>query len=849
MVSAQPLIQICNITKVYGGVTALKHVRFDILPGEIRAVCGENGAGKSTLNNILSGSCIPDTGTIHINGELLHLGSVPRAETAGIAIIHQESTAFLHLNAEENIFVGREPRHYGGLLLDKTAMRMQTRRLLDQLGEKFDQRKPLSELTFAQHQMVAIARALSRSCRLLIMDEPTASLSAREIEVLFQIIRQLRHNGVSVLYVSHRLEEIFELADRVTVLRDGRLIGTSYVHEIDKEQLVHMMVGREIDESTSRTSPPGAAGKVVLEVQNLTRKGSFHDVSFSIRAGEIVGLAGLVGAGRSEVAQAIFGIDAPDSGTVKVDEKLLPLGSTQAAIRYGVSLVPEDRQQLGLVLAMSVRANISLSVLRSLTRGGFLSGKKENTLAEKMTRDLSIRAANLSAPVETLSGGNQQKVMLGKWLASSPRVLILDEPTHGVDVGAKAEVHRLVRQIADSGVAVLMISSELPEIISMSDRIIVMQQGTISGELLCAEATQEKILNLALPQTTSSESGSPKHSSDAGKPPRHISIGSFFNKLIRQREYGVLALLILTVAIVTCINPAFLSIGNIRDMLIHCAPVVIVACGVTMVIVTREIDISVGSLMGLMAAIVGILASTQKLGLPVSVSVLVTLLAGAGIGFFNGLLVACGRVPSIIVTLGMLTALRGLTEILMGGKWITDLPQGLRFLGVGAWLGIPICIWGAAIVIVITIVLARHTPLGRRAYALGSNPHSAVLAGISPRRIRLFVFTYTGLLTAVATLISAPQLSVIESGIGVGFELLVVTCVVVGGTSISGGQGSVIGSVLGVLLMGIIATVLIFLRLGEMSTYWERAIQGAFILVAVLVDHLARHRSTMEGTA
>jgi ABC-type sugar transport system ATPase subunit/ribose/xylose/arabinose/galactoside ABC-type transport system permease subunit len=845
----QPLVRIANISKSFAGVKALCDVGFEIMAGEVHALCGENGAGKSTLNKVLAGAILPDAGRVTIEGTALELGGIEASEAVGISIIHQESTAFLHLNAEDNIFVGREPRRCGGLLLDKRTIRMQTRRLLDQLGEKFDQRKPLSELAFAQHQMVAIARALSRSCRLLIMDEPTASLSAREIEVLFQIIRQLRDNGVSVLYVSHRLEEVFELADRVTVLRDGRLIGTSYVHEIDKEKLVHMMVGRDIDQSTSRAAPPGAAGKVVLEVQNITRNGSFHDVSFSIRAGEIVGLAGLVGAGRSEVAQAIFGIDVPDSGTVKVDGRLLSSGSTQAAIRAGVSLVPEDRQQLGLVLAMSVRANISLSVLRSMTRGGFLSKKKESALAEKMTRDLSIRAADISVPVETLSGGNQQKVMLGKWLASSPRVLILDEPTHGVDVGAKAEVHKLVRRIADSGVAVLMISSELPEILSMSDRVIVMQQGTVSGELLRAEATQEKILNLALPQTTGSESGPPKHSGDAENKTRHISVGSFFSKLTRQREYGVLALLILTVAVVAFINPAFLSTGNIRDMLIHCAPVAIVACGVTLVIVTREIDISVGSLMGLMAAIVGILASTQKLGLPVSVSVLVTLLAGAGIGFFNGLLVACGRVPSIIVTLGMLTALRGLTEIIMGGEWITDLPQGLRFLGVGAWLGVPISIWVAAIVIVITIVLARYTPLGRRVYALGSNPHSAVLAGISPRRIRLFVFTYTGLLTAVATLISVPQLSVIESGIGVGFELLVVTCVVVGGTSISGGRGSVIGSVLGVMLMGIIATVLIFLRLGEMSTYWERAIQGAFILVAVLVDHLARHRSKMEGTA
>jgi len=321
-----------------------------------------------------------------------------------------------------------------------------------------------------------------------------------------------------------------------------------------------------------------------------------------------------------------------------------------------------------------------------------------------------------------------------------------------------------------------------------------------------------------------------------------VNVGNAILRLARQREYGVMALLLLAVVVVTVVNPTFLAAANVRNILVQCAPGAIVACGLTLVIVTREIDVSVGSLMGLLAAVMGILTSPQRAGLPVGIGVMLTLLLGAAVGFVNGVLVTFGRIPSIIVTLGMLTALRGVTELLMGGEWITDLPAALRFFGTGSWLRVPLSLWIAAAAIAGSMVLARRTRLGLHIYAVGGNPSAARLAGLSIRRVKIFVFTLTGFLTGVATLVGVTQLSVIESGIGVGFELLVVTCVVVGGASISGGTGTIIGSLLGVLLLGAVRTFLIFLRLGEMSTYWERAIQGAFILAAVLLDHLARRR-------
>lgn len=494
---SEPLIEVRGISKSFGGVHALKDVSFELAAGEVHALCGENGAGKSTLIKILSGSYIPDSGTIRVSGQSLRTGSVRAAENAGIAVIHQESVAFPHLSAEDNIFVGREPRCLGGLLLDRATIRNRTRELMERLGERIDQRAPLSSLPVAQRQMVGMARALSHRCKLLIMDEPTASLSARETEVLFRIVRQLRQEGVTILYVSHRLEEVFDLSDRVTVFRDGRYVATRPCKELTRDELIQLMAGRELAE----LDPPQwttTKAPMRLEVRDLRRKGVFENISFSVRAGEIVGLAGLVGAGRSEVARAVFGVDRYDAGSVEVNGKRLPRGSIAAALRARLALVPEDRQHLGLVLPMTVGENLTMVVLKSLCRAGLCHARSERDVAERYIRDLGIRTAGQDVPAETLSGGNQQKIVLGKWLATEPEVLLLDEPTRGVDVGAKAEVHRLIKRLAEEGMATVLISSEMPELLALCHRILVMRGGRIVGELPRHVATQEKILELAL---------------------------------------------------------------------------------------------------------------------------------------------------------------------------------------------------------------------------------------------------------------------------------------------------------------------------------------------------------------
>ena len=494
---ATSFITVQRLSKAYNAIPALIGVDLEIDSGEVHALMGENGAGKSTLIKCLSGAVRPDSGEVRVNGVMLPSGNSRAMEAAGIIALHQESPAFLHLDAVDNIFVGRELRRFGGFL-DRSGMRRETQALMTRLGEKIDLGRPLEELSLAQRQMVSMARALSCRSRLLILDEPTASLSARETETLFRIIRQLQGEGVAILYISHRLEEVFALANRVTVLRDGRLVGTRPVSEVDRDELVRMMVGRELLAEEQRENS-AAEGAVVLDVRKLSRAEWFRDVSFSVRAGEIVGFAGLVGAGRSEVATTIFGIERSTEGAVTVAGETLPTGSVPTAITRGIALVPEDRQHQGLVLPLSVGSNLLLAVQRKLSVGGFRSPRKEKEVVRRLMSDLAVKAAGADVAAATLSGGNQQKLALGKWLAATPRVLILDEPTRGVDVGAKAEIYRLIRRLGKDGMATLLISSDLPEVLALSDRILVMREGRLAGELSRADATEERILALALP--------------------------------------------------------------------------------------------------------------------------------------------------------------------------------------------------------------------------------------------------------------------------------------------------------------------------------------------------------------
>lgn len=495
--AAQPLIAMRGIVKRYPGVTALHGVDFVVEPGEVMALVGENGAGKSTLLKILAGAEHADDGSIEVRGEPTAVESPRDAQRLGISVIYQELNLAEHLSVAENIFVGREPRTRWGTV-DFAEMARRSRELLVKLGVSASPRTVVGRLNVARRQMVEIAKALSMDARVIVMDEPTSSLTEQEVQTLLKLVRELRESGVSVIYVSHRMREIFEITDRVTVMRDGRLVGVRRTDDVTPEQIVSMMVGRELTDlygDQARLTVQDA--RPVLEVRGLNAGPRVKDVGFVVRPGEIVGFAGLVGAGRSETAHAIFGSLPRHSGEVFIAGEHLSPRHPGEAIRAGVGLVPEDRKLQGLFLGLPVRTNVSSASLRDVCRGWFVLRRREAALASRQAEALNLRASAIDVPVRTLSGGNQQKVVLARWLARQPRVLLLDEPTRGVDVGAKAEIYRIIRAIAGRGVGVVVISSELIEVLGISDRIIVMREGRVVGELDGATATEEQVMSLA----------------------------------------------------------------------------------------------------------------------------------------------------------------------------------------------------------------------------------------------------------------------------------------------------------------------------------------------------------------
>lgn len=488
------ILQMRNINKHFAGVYALRNVSFDLRPGEVHALLGENGAGKSTLIKVITGVHQPDGGEITLNGQPVRFADPRESREHGIAAIYQEPSLFPDLDIAENIFVGRQPMR-AGRQVAWGQMYQEAGALLDSLGVHLDPKIKARSLSVAQQQMVEIARALSVQARILIMDEPTSSLTLAEVEDLFRIVRQLREAGTAVIFISHRLEELFALADRVTVLRDGAYVGTRSMAEINTDTLIQMMVGRTLADLFPKLDV--AAGEVVLQVEGLTRAGFFKDVSFELRQGEILGMAGLVGAGRTDVARSIFGIAPADSGVIKINGRPVRINEPQEAMALGLAYVPEDRQHHGLVLPLTIAENITLPILGQLGTAGWLNGGRERQLAGQAATQLEVKSAGIWQQARELSGGNQQKVVLAKWLTTQPRILILDEPTRGIDVGTKAAVHGLMSSLAAQGIAVLMISSELPEILGMSDRVIVMREGYITGRFSRAEATQEKIMAAA----------------------------------------------------------------------------------------------------------------------------------------------------------------------------------------------------------------------------------------------------------------------------------------------------------------------------------------------------------------
>lgn len=487
-------LSLTDASKSFGSVVALADGKVELLPGEIHALIGENGAGKSTLVKILAGVHSPDSADFEVGGDPVVFRNVADSKAAGISVIYQEPTLFPDLTVAENIYVGRQPKGSLGLI-DRSRMRDDAAALFRRLGVHLNPDRVAEGLSIADQQIIEIAKAISLDASVLIMDEPTAALSGTEVDRLFNVVRGLRDNGAAIMFISHRFDEVFELTDRVTVMRDGRYVATHTTADVTIEALVLEMVGRDIDQLFPKQD--AAIGDVFLEVEKIGRGSVFRDINFNVRSGEIVALAGLVGAGRTEVARAVFGVDRYDTGTIRIDGDELAGGDPRAAIDAGIAFVPEDRRKQGLVMEMSIQQNITLTLRNALARFGLISGSIEQEAAQEWASKLQVKAGSLRDDATTLSGGNQQKVVLAKWLATDPRLLIVDEPTRGIDVGTKAEVHRIISDLAGRGVAILMISSELPEVIGMADRVLVMREGRLTAEIDSRDATPEGVMHAA----------------------------------------------------------------------------------------------------------------------------------------------------------------------------------------------------------------------------------------------------------------------------------------------------------------------------------------------------------------
>ncbi|MBM3237980.1 sugar ABC transporter ATP-binding protein [Candidatus Poribacteria bacterium] len=493
--SNEYILRIIDITKDYPGVRALDGVKLEVKRGEVHALVGENGAGKSTLIKILSGAVRKDEGDIFFDGANVEINSPQESQRLGISVIYQEFNLVPHLSVSENIFLGREMTRTPLGILHRKQEARKAEEILARLGVKLDPRTPVNRLSVAQQQIVEIAKVLCADAKLIAMDEPSSALTEREIESLFTLIEKLKSEGVSIIYISHRIDEVFQIADRVTVLRDGRWIGTFSVENISKDGLIEMMVGRKLNEEfpTRQTT----IGKELLSLKGVTRKGIIEDISFELREGEILGITGLMGSGRTEVVRAIFAADEIDEGDIYLDGNKVKIKSPIDAIKMGISLLTEDRKAYGLILDMTVRENITLASLKNLSKFYVIKRHQEREAADRFINELRIKTPSREQTTGNLSGGNQQKVVLSKWLLANSRVVIFDEPTKGIDVGAKVEIYNLMNQLAESGVGIIMISSELPEILGMSDRIIVMYEGRIKAELSAENATQTQIMNYA----------------------------------------------------------------------------------------------------------------------------------------------------------------------------------------------------------------------------------------------------------------------------------------------------------------------------------------------------------------
>ncbi len=844
--SREALLEIRGLTKRFPGVTALEDVDLELHAGRIHALVGENGAGKSTLIRILCGLLPADEGRIRLEGREATIRTPIQARRLGIATVHQNAHLIPDLTVAENLALSvGYPRSGAGFIRWKDIRRRASAILADAPGG-IDPSVPAGRLGAIEQTLVEIAFALAQDPKILVLDEPTAGLPQAETENLLARLRDFAGNGGAVLFVSHRLEEIFRIADEITVLRDGRRVKSAPAGETSADDLIRAMVGREVSSLQRRRGEPPAQGEEALRISGLDDAGgAFHGISLTIGRGEIFGLYGLVGAGQAEFCRTLLGVRTAAAGEVRIGDRALETSSPKRRVRSGLGYVPAERRKQGIFYPMTVGENLTISSLNRCASFGWIRRDEERRISEDAVRRLRIKTRGIDQGVSQLSGGNQQKVLLGRWLSTEPGVLVLEEPTQGVDVGAKAEIHRIILRLAREGVAVLLVTSELPELFALSDRIGVIRQGRLVLNEAAGRLDEETVLRAALPVGSSPSGAEEDPARRSGRSIERAKGGgapsAWVRTVLSQRETGLALFLLATILVCSFFLPAFATWENLRDLLVNNVILLIGALGISFVIIAGGIDISIGAILGLAAVNA---ALCDKAGLPGWVLAATALGVGGVLGAANGTTTVLARVHSIVITLGTLSIYRGLLLQQTGGRWILNLSDRITGFGQGRILGIPVLlVFGLAAVAVAQGVL-RRTVLGRRFYAFGSHPGNAVVHGISAWRVTPAAFALCGVFLGAAGLLQAGRYGQVQTNIGLGFELKAIAAAVIGGTYIMGGRGSPLGTLLGSLLIGVTMNVLVLSRL---SAFWENVVVGSLILLAVLADETLAHRGKTES--
>ena len=842
--TGEAVIGLSGATKAFGGTLALKNATFELRSGEVLALLGENGAGKSTCVKLLAGVYRPTIGHVVLDNKSVVFDTPLDAQRSGIAVMHQHPGLFPDLSVAENVFMGHMPQLASGAI-NRAAMRQETASLLTSVGLRVDPDARLGVLRTSEQQLVEIARALSQNARVLIMDEPTAALSQREVVRLFQVVGDLKQRGVAMMFVGHRMDEIFTISDRIAVLRDGALIGVESAGNLPRDRAVQMMIGREL----SALYPKNEArpGEIVLETKGLARIGEFEGIDLAVHKGEILGLGGLVGSGRTEIARTLFGVAQPTSGVMRINGKELRFDNASAAMAAGVAYVSEDRLGQSLVMEFPIVANAALTFLDSAVTAGFSSRHKVLDRVAPHLNRLKLRFQSYDQPINTLSGGNQQKVVLAKWLATNPHLLILDEPTQGIDVQSKAEVHAMIADLAKQGMAIILISSEMPELLGMCDRIVVLREGRQTAEFSRAEATQEKVLRAAtdsaanMPALRLIENDEPATILAAAPAPR---LG--WTALFAKREMGLVAAMLAVVVPVAFVNPLIFSALNLTSLAMDASLLMIAALAQMLVLVTRNIDLSVASVIGL-SAYGAALIMTANPSIGIAAGILTGCVVGLACGAFNGAIVTYGRVPAIVVTLGTMSVFRGLDSLWTGGRQISadQVPQAWLNLTSARIVGVPLMIIIAIAIMIAAAILLRRTATGRELFAIGSNPSGADLIGIPSKRLILLAFSIAGSLAGLTGVLWASRYATIDARVAYGYELTVIAAAVVGGVAIRGGAGTILGIAFGALTLLVIRNGLILVRVDPL---WLQGVYGLVILAAIGIDALVSRRATAEAS-